>query len=92
MGRLKRLDVVALLRPIPRDALELADERYDLSFGLAVGTVGTVLEVLSQQTEPSAFLVEFSDLQGCGYAFATVSAKDLLLLHYTPPEPAVSQQ
>ncbi len=47
MDQPKLLDVVALLQPVPFDALELTDERYDLSSGLAVGTVGTVVEVFS---------------------------------------------
>ena len=92
MDQPKLLDVVALLRPIPCEALELADERYDLSSGLAVGMVGTVVEVFSRQTKPPVFLVEFSDSQGCGYAFATVPAEDLLVLHYAPSEPMAAHQ
>jgi hypothetical protein len=92
MDQPKLLDVVALLRPIPCEALALADERYDFSFGLAVSTVGTVAEVFSRQTQPPVFLVEFSDSQGCGYAFATVPAENLLVLHYTPSEPMAAHQ
>lgn len=92
MGQPKLLDVVTLLRPIPCEALALADERHDLSSGLAVGAVGTVVEVFSRQTKPPVFLVEFSDSQGCGYAFATVPAEDLLVLHYAPSEPMAAHQ
>jgi hypothetical protein len=90
MRQPKLLDVVALLQSLPAEALELTDERYDLSSGLPAGTVGTVVEVLFRQTEPPAFLVEFSDAQGCGYAFATVFANDLLVLHYVPAESATA--
>ena len=83
----KQLDVVALLKPLPFEALQLADERYNLSAGLAVGTVGTVVEVFPKHAEPSTFLVEFTDSQGRGYAFATVPTEDLLILHYAPSEP-----
>ena len=86
MDQPKLLDVVALLKPIPLEVLELTDERYDLSSGLTAGTVGTVVEVFPRQTEPLTYLVEFSDPQGCGYAFATVPAETLLVLHYAPSE------
>jgi hypothetical protein len=91
MRQPKLLDVVALLQPLTFEALELIDERYDLSSGLPAGTVGTVVEVFSQPLAPPAFLVEFSDSQGCGYAFATVPADTLLVLHYAPSEPLVAQ-
>jgi hypothetical protein len=91
MGQPKLLDVVALLQPIAFEALHMTDERYDLSSGLPAGTVGTVVEVLPRQTEPPAFLVEFSDAQGCGHAFATISADDLLVLHYAPSGSAAAQ-
>jgi hypothetical protein len=83
----KLLDVVALLEPLALESLELTDERYDLSPGLPAGTVGTVVELLPRNTsKPVACLVEFSDPQGCGYAFATVPIKALLPLHYAPGE------
>lgn len=88
----KLFDVVALLDPVPFENLKLTDERYDLSSGLAAGTVGTVVEVLPQQTEPTEFLVEFSDSQGCGYAFATLPTDSLLVLHYAPSEPLPAHQ
>ena len=80
------LDVVALLLPIPSEALQMTDEQYDLSSGLAAGSVGTVVEVVTRETEPSILLVEFSDSNGHGYAFAAVPAEDLLVLHYEPLE------
>ncbi len=92
MDQPKLFDVVALLQPILFEALKLIAERYDLSSGLAVGTVGTVVEVFSHQTKPPVFLIEFSDSQGCGYAFATVPAEDLLVLHYAPSEPMAAHQ
>ena len=92
MDQPKLFNVVALLRHIPFEALDLTDERYDLSSGLVVGTVGIVVEVFSRQTKPPAFLVEFSDAQGGGYAFATVPAEDLLVLHYAPSEPMAAHQ
>ncbi|MGH7963624.1 MAG: DUF4926 domain-containing protein [Candidatus Binatia bacterium] len=85
------LDVVALLQPLALEALQLADERYNLSVGLATGTVGTVVEVFPQHAESLVCLVEFSDSQGRGYAFATVPAQALLVLHYTPSEPVAVQ-
>ena len=88
----KLFDVVALLDSVPFENLKLADERYNLSSGLAAGTVGTVVKVLPQQTKPTEFLVEFSDSQGCGYAFATLPADSLLVLHYTPSDPLPAHQ
>jgi len=37
-------------------------------------------------------LGELSDTRGCGYAFATVPAETLLILHYAPLEPVVARQ
>ena len=82
----KLLDVVALLQPLPPEALHLTDERYDLSAGLEIGTVGTVVEVYPGNAAPSACLVEFSGAHGHGYAFATVPAPTLLILRYIPSE------
>ena len=92
MGHLKPFDVVAVLQPIIPEALQLTEECYDLSAGLAAGTVGTVVEVFPWPAEPVMCLVEFSDTRGCGYAFATVPAEILLVLHYAPLEPVVAQQ
>jgi hypothetical protein len=86
MNQPQLLDVVALLLPVPSEALQMTDEQYDLSPGLEAGSVGTVVEVVTQEPEPSMFLVEFSDSDGRGYAFATVPAEALLVLHYEPSE------
>ena len=92
MGHPKPFDVVALLQPIIPESLQLTEECYDLSAGLAAGTVGTVVEVFPRSAEPLMCLVEFSDTRGCGYAFATVPAKTLLILHYAPLAPMVARQ
>jgi len=92
MGHPKPFDVVALLQPISPEALQLTEECYDLSAGLAAGTVGTVVEVFPRPAEPLMCLVEFSDTRGCGYAFATVPAETLLILHDAPLEPVVARQ
>ncbi len=86
------LDVVALLLPIPSEALQMIDEQYDLSSGLEAGSVGTVVEIISREAEPPIFLVEFSDSAGRGYAFATVPAEALLVLHYEPSESLTAPQ
>ena len=44
------------------------------------GQVGTIVEILG----PDVFEVEFSDDFGRAYAFATVSAEQLLVLLHTP--------
>ena len=87
----KLFDVVALLKDIPLRDLQLADERYTFDTGLPVGTVGTVVELIPQHAQPSAYLIEFADSQGSAYAFAALPAESLLLLHYTPSE-AMSAQ
>ncbi len=86
MAHPKPLDIVALLESLPLETLQLTDERYNLSPGLPAGTVGTVVEVLPHNAVPVACLVEFSDPQGCGYAFATVPILSLLVLRYVPLE------
>jgi hypothetical protein len=92
MRRPQPLDVVALLHPLSSEALQLIDERYDLSTGLAVGSAGTVVEVLPRRADSESYLVEFSDPQGRGYAFATLPVEALLVIHYTPSEPIAAQQ
>lgn len=91
MGHPKLLDVVALLQSLPPEALHLTDERYDLSAGLEIGTVGTVVEVYPGDAAPSACLVEFSGVHGHGYAFAMVPVPALLVLHYIPSEAITTQ-
>jgi Domain of unknown function (DUF4926) len=91
MGHSKLLDVVALLQPLPPEALQLTDERYDLSAGLEIGTVGTVVEVYPREAAPSACLVEFSDIHGHGHASVTIPVPALLVLHYIPSEAITAQ-
>ena len=87
----KLFDVVALLQSLPPEALHLTDERYDLSTGLEVGAVGTVVEAYPRDAAPSACLIEFSDTHGRGYALATVPVEVLLVLHYVPSEAITAQ-
>jgi hypothetical protein len=87
----KLFDVVALLQSLPPEALHLTDERYDLSIGLEVGAVGTVVEAYPRDVAPSACLIEFSDAHGRGYALATVPVGVLLVLHYVSSEAITAQ-
>jgi hypothetical protein len=48
------------------------------------GQVGTIVETL----KPDVFLVEFSDLDGCTYAMASLHADQLMVLRYRPVEAA----
>ena len=65
--KIKLLDVVALTQELPdRD--------------LALGQVGTVVEVLA----PDAYEVEFSDNEGRTFAELALRADQLLVLHYEP--------
>lgn len=61
------LDVIALTEDIP-------DE------GLKVGQVGTVVEVLDEET----YEVEFVDKEGMTYAQCPVSEENLMRLQYEP--------
>lgn len=61
------LDVVALLRDVPSDKL-------------GRGQVGTVVEVLDEETN----LVEFTDDDGRAYATVPCKASDLIVLYYDP--------
>jgi len=61
------LDVVALLTDLP-------------AHGLARGQVGTIVELLDEET----VLVEFSDEQGRAYAITPCPSSELLALHYVP--------
>lgn len=86
MGTPRLFDVIALLKDIPPEDVQLTDEQYAFDTGLPAGTVGTVVELLPQNAKSSMYMVEFADSQGCGYAFATLPAEALLVLHYTPSE------
>jgi catabolite regulation protein CreA len=66
-SQLSVLDVVAPLADLP-------------AAGLARGQVGTVVEILGNDT----VLVEFSDDDGRAYAIVSCPIADLLLLHYEP--------
>ena len=48
--------------------------------GLYRGQVGTIVE----EYEPNVFEVEFSDIEGRAYALETLSASQLMVLHYQP--------
>jgi uncharacterized protein DUF4926 len=61
------VDVVALLADLPADKL-------------ARGQVGTIVELLDEET----VLVEFSDEQGRAYAITPCLISELLVLHYGP--------
>ncbi len=63
----KLLDVIALLRARPQD-------------GLALGQVGTVVEVYS----PDAFEAEFLDSQGRTIALIPVKRSEALVLRHEP--------
>ena len=65
------LDVVALLEDYPQNRL-------------AVGSIGTVVEVLDDHT----FLVEFAYTNGESFAFLPLSQKQLMKLHHEPVEMA----
>jgi hypothetical protein len=62
----KLLDAVALLEDVQAEGVLLQ-----------AGEVGAVVEVLA----PDVYEVEFCDDQGRAYAFASLHAKQLLVLH-----------
>ena len=64
------------------DTVALCRDRADL--GLPSGLVGVIVE----EWEPGVFEVEFADLGGRSYAFATLTADDLLPLHHSLSEAA----
>ena len=64
------------------DTVALSHDRADL--GLPSGLVGVIVE----EWEPDIFEVEFADLEGRAYAFATLTADDLLPLHHSLSEAA----
>ena len=65
----KLLDVVALLEDLPDENLQR-------------GEIGTVVEVFAGKPDADgAFLVEFSDEHGQAYAFASLRAAQLVVLH-----------
>ena len=70
MDRVNLLDVVALLQDLPE-------------YGLKRGEVGTVVEIFdATSSRPQAFLIEFSDRNGIGYAMTTVHSEQIIPLYY----------
>ena len=80
MKKLKLLDTVATLYPVPIERLTLLELDSTLIESLPSGQVGTIVEVYEE--EEYHYLVEFADTQGCEYAMATLRADELLVLHY----------
>ena len=60
------------------DVVALTEDLMDI--GLAIGQVGTVLEVLA----PGIYEVEFSGEDGRTYASTAVNESQLLLLRFRP--------
>ncbi|MCC5656667.1 DUF4926 domain-containing protein [Nostoc sp. XA010] len=81
MKKVKLLDTIATLKPIPIERLQLIEEDYTSIESLPSGQVGTIVEVYEQEEEYH-YLVEFADTQGCEYAMATLRADEILVLHY----------
>ncbi|MBE9001485.1 MULTISPECIES: DUF4926 domain-containing protein [unclassified Nostoc] len=81
MKKVKLLDTIATLKPIPTERLQLLEEDYTSIESLPSGQVGTIVEVYEQEEEYH-YLVEFADTQGCEYAMATLRADEILVLHY----------
>ncbi|MEH2239453.1 DUF4926 domain-containing protein [Nostoc sp.] len=81
MKKVKLLDTIATLKPIPIERLQLVEVPYTSIESLPSGQVGTIVEVYEQEEEYH-YLVEFADTQGCEYAMATLRADEILVLHY----------
>ncbi|MBN3951120.1 MAG: DUF4926 domain-containing protein [Nostoc sp. NMS7] len=81
MKKIKLLDTIATLKPIPIERLQLVEEDYTSIKSLPRGQVGTIVGVYEQEEEYH-YLVEFADTQGCEYAMATLRADEILVLHY----------
>ncbi|MEA5604220.1 DUF4926 domain-containing protein [Nostoc sp. UHCC 0252] len=81
MKKVKILDTIATLKPIPIGRLQLVEEDYISIESLPSGQVGTIVEVYEQEEEYH-YLVEFADTQGSEYAMATLRADEILVLHY----------
>ena len=64
------------------DTVALRCDRADL--GLPSGLVGVIVE----EWVPGIFEVEFADLEGRAYVFATLKTNDLLPLHHSLSEAA----
>jgi Domain of unknown function (DUF4926) len=81
MNKVKLLDTIATLKPIPVERLTLVEEDYSSLTNLPNGQVGTIVAVY-EEGEEDYYLVEFADSQGCEYAIATLRADEILVLHY----------
>ncbi|MEH2462876.1 DUF4926 domain-containing protein [Nostoc sp.] len=81
MNKIKLLDTIATLKPIPIERLQLVEEDYTFIKSLPSGQVGTIVRV-DEQEEEYHYLVEFADTQGCEYAMATLRTNEILVLHY----------
>ncbi|MBD0301363.1 MAG: DUF4926 domain-containing protein [Tolypothrix sp. T3-bin4] len=81
MKKVKLLDTIATLKPIPIERLQLVEVAYTSIESLPSGQVGTIVEVYEQEEEYH-YLVEFADTQGCEYAMATLRGDEILVLHY----------
>lgn len=65
--KIKLLEVVALVENLPE-------------YGLAIGQVGTVVEIL----DDDVFEVEFCDNDGKAYECLALRAEQLMVLRYSP--------
>ncbi len=81
MKKVKILDTVAIINPVPIERLTLVEPDYTSIQNLPPGQVGTIVEVY-QGAEYCQYLVEFADTQGRQYAMATLREDELLVLHY----------
>jgi hypothetical protein len=78
MNKPKLLDMVTNLQSIPKEKLTLVEQ--DISH-LPEGQVGTIVEIYNRE-DNNYYLIEFADLEGCEYAMATLTAKEILVLNY----------
>ncbi len=76
----KLLDTIALLQDLPRDRLTLT-EFSDNTLGLFSGLVGTIVPIYDQ-SNPTQYLIEFADSQGCEYEMSTLQESEFLVLQY----------
>ena len=81
MNQLQLFDTVTNLHPIPSERLNLVEEEYSTLDYLPKGQVGTIVQIYDHLQEPH-YLIEFADTNGCEYAMATLTAEEILVLHY----------
>ncbi|MEB3295874.1 MAG: DUF4926 domain-containing protein [Synechococcales bacterium] len=82
MMKPKLLDTIALLVPISHDRLSLVESGIQLSGGLPVGLVGTIVHIHHPEGETPKYWVEFSDAEGREEAMATLDETELVVLQY----------